>query len=126
MDLISVERFLVKDLKSILQITKFHLDDDSKPRVFEIDFFGFRCLFRTLNSFRWYLVLLKVGIILIRHVDACKIDTYCGYLMIIPCVYIDLWVFTNDLIYFVYNSAEQENPILCIFTFRDLYRVKLT
>ena len=40
--------------------------------------------------------------------------------------YIDLWGFTNDPLYLVYNSAEQENPVSPISTFRDLYRVKLT
>jgi hypothetical protein len=29
----------------------------------------------------------------------------------------DLWGFSIDLPYFDYNSAEQENHVLCIFTF---------
>ncbi len=32
--------------------------------------------------------------------------------------YIDLWGFTNDPLYLGYNSAEQENPVLCIFHFQ--------
>jgi hypothetical protein len=32
--------------------------------------------------------------------------------------YNDLWGFSIDLPYFGYNSAEQENPVLRIFTFQ--------
>jgi hypothetical protein len=31
--------------------------------------------------------------------------------------YKDLWGFSIDSFYFGYNSAEQENPLLCIFMF---------
>ena len=31
--------------------------------------------------------------------------------------YIDFWGFTNDPLYLGYNSAGQENPVLCIFDF---------
>jgi hypothetical protein len=54
-------------------------------------------------------------------------DQLCILLMHIPpyldvmiCyynVFIDLWGFSIDPPYFGYNSAEQENPILCIFIF---------
>jgi hypothetical protein len=33
--------------------------------------------------------------------------------------YIDLWGFSIDPPYFGYNSAEQENPILCILTIQE-------
>jgi hypothetical protein len=33
-------------------------------------------------------------------------------------IYIDLWRFTDDPLYLVYNSAEEEFPVLCIFHFQ--------
>ena len=39
--------------------------------------------------------------------------------------YIDLWGFTNDPLYLVYNSAEQENPVLCIFHFQRPIRSQI-
>jgi hypothetical protein len=33
--------------------------------------------------------------------------------------YNDLWGFSIDPPYFGYNSVEQENPLLCIFTFQE-------
>ena len=38
---------------------------------------------------------------------------------------IDLWGFTNDSLYLVYNSAEQENPVLCIFKFQGPYGTQM-
>ena len=38
--------------------------------------------------------------------------------------YIDFWGFTNDPLYFGYNSAEQENPVLCIFDFQGPSRTQ--
>jgi hypothetical protein len=44
---------------------------------------------------------------------------------VISMFYINLWGFTNDLLYFGYSPAGQENPILCIFfAFRELNKVK--
>ena len=39
--------------------------------------------------------------------------------------YIDLWGFTNDPLYLVYNSAEQEYLVLCIFHFQRPIRIKI-
>ena len=39
--------------------------------------------------------------------------------------YIDLWGFTNDPLYLVYNSAEQEFPVLCIFHFQRPIRSQI-
>jgi hypothetical protein len=33
--------------------------------------------------------------------------------------YNDLWGFSIDPPYFGYSSTEQENPVLCIFTFQE-------
>ena len=43
-------------------------------------------------------------------------------------MYLDVFGdFPKDPPYFSYNSAGQENPILCIFfSFKDLYGLKLT
>jgi hypothetical protein len=40
--------------------------------------------------------------------------------------YNDLWGFSIDPSYFGYNSAEQENHVLCILCFRNLPELKLT
>jgi hypothetical protein len=47
-------------------------------------------------------------------------------LFVIIMFYNDLWGFFIDPPYFGYNSAEQENPVLCILRFRDLLGLKLT
>jgi hypothetical protein len=39
--------------------------------------------------------------------------------------YNDLWGFSIDSPYFGYNSAEQENPVLCIFTFHEPSRTQI-
>ena len=44
--------------------------------------------------------------------------------MLYPCVYIDFWGFSNDPLYLGYNSAEQENPVLCIFNFQGPLRTQ--
>ena len=42
-------------------------------------------------------------------------------------MYLDVFGdFPKDPPYFGYNSAGQENPVLCIFCFRNLYGLKLT
>ena len=42
-------------------------------------------------------------------------------------MYLDVFGdFPNDPPYFGYNSAGQENPVLCFFSSRDLYGLKLT
>ena len=42
-------------------------------------------------------------------------------------MYLDVFGdFPKDPHYFGYNSAGQENPVLCIFRLRDLYGLKLT
>jgi hypothetical protein len=58
---------------------------------------------------------------------------HCSVLMYIPtyynvisCYIHDLWGFIINLPCFGYNSVEQENPILCIFTFQNLPELKLT
>jgi hypothetical protein len=38
--------------------------------------------------------------------------------------YIDFWGFSNDPLYLGYNSAEQENPVLCIFNFQGPSRTQ--
>ena len=38
--------------------------------------------------------------------------------------YIDFWGFSNDPLYLGYNSAEQENPVLCIFNFQEPSRTQ--
>jgi hypothetical protein len=40
-------------------------------------------------------------------------------LVVIIMICNDLWGFSIDPPYFGYNSAEQENPILCILTFQE-------
>jgi hypothetical protein len=39
------------------------------------------------------------------------------FLVVIIMIYNDLWRFSIDPPYYGYNSAEQENPVLRIFTF---------
>jgi hypothetical protein len=39
--------------------------------------------------------------------------------------YNDLWGFSIDSPYFGYNSAEQETPILRIFTFQGPFRTQI-
>jgi len=38
---------------------------------------------------------------------------------------IDLWGFSVDPLSLVYNSAEQENPVLCIFKFQGPYGTQM-
>jgi hypothetical protein len=40
-------------------------------------------------------------------------------LVVIIMICNDLWEFSIDPSYYGYNSVEQENPILCIFTFQE-------
>ena len=42
----------------------------------------------------------------------------CILFNVISMFYIDFWGFSNDPLYLGYNSAEQENPVLCIFNFQ--------
>jgi hypothetical protein len=46
-------------------------------------------------------------------------------LVVIIMFYNNLWAFSIGLPYFGYNSAEQENPILCIFTFQELSQTQI-
>jgi hypothetical protein len=41
-------------------------------------------------------------------------------LVVIIMFYNDLWGFSIDPSYFSYNSAEQENPVCVLLSFRDL------
>jgi hypothetical protein len=47
-------------------------------------------------------------------------------LVVIIMFYNVLWGFSVDPPYFGYNSAGQENPVLRIFAFQDLPKLKLT
>ena len=50
----------------------------------------------------------------------CHIFQYiCMLYNVISMFTIDFWGFTNDPLYCGYNSAEQENPVLCIFNFQE-------
>jgi hypothetical protein len=40
-------------------------------------------------------------------------------LVVIIVICNDLWGFSIDPPYFGYNFAEQEDPVLCIFTFQE-------
>jgi hypothetical protein len=40
-------------------------------------------------------------------------------LVVIIMFYIDLWGFSIDPPYFGYNSAKQENTVLCILAFQE-------
>ena len=42
----------------------------------------------------------------------------CILFTVISMFYIDFGDFPNDPLYLGYNSAEQENPVLCIFDFQ--------
>jgi hypothetical protein len=46
-------------------------------------------------------------------------------LVVIIMICNDLWGFSIDTPYLGYNSAEQENPVLCIFTFREPSRTQI-
>jgi len=48
----------------------------------------------------------------------------CILFTVISMFYIDFWGFTNDPLYLGYNSAEQENPVLCIFNFQGPSRTQ--
>jgi hypothetical protein len=44
---------------------------------------------------------------------------------VIIMFFIDLWGFSLIPFIFVYNSAEQENPVLCILTFQGPSRIQI-
>ena len=48
----------------------------------------------------------------------------CILFTVISIFYIDFWGFSNDPLYLGYNSAEQENPVLCIFDFQGPSRTQ--
>jgi hypothetical protein len=52
------------------------------------------------------------------------VSTFFYIYDVISMLYIDFWGFTNDPLYFCYNSTGQENPVCVFLAFRDLNKVK--
>jgi hypothetical protein len=46
-------------------------------------------------------------------------------LVVIIMICYDLWGFSIDPPYFGYNSTEQENPVLYIFTFQEPFQTQI-
>jgi hypothetical protein len=75
-----------------------------KIRLPSLSLVGYWCMQNTcMNFVVYWCIFLNIIILLVFIIMICN----------------DLWEFSINLSYFGYNSAEQENPILCIFTFRE-------
>ena len=62
-----------------------------------------------------------------NFVAYCQLFTCICILYDVISMYLNVFGdFPKSPPYFGYNSAGQENPVLCIFRFRDLYGLKLT